>query len=477
MNSTENRSGKRGPLLVASVAAGVLLAGGGGVYYAATAAGGGGGAKTAPAAPPMLNLDEKGDRGPGIAPGEPDPGGGPSGTVYRAGVPLPQGPSEAAVHRPEGRIGAADVTRLAKALGMSGTPRLVGEVWRLGPDRDESGPRLDVSAKAPGSWTYSQYQGGPVGDTCLKGKACPPPGEAVPPRGGSPVSEAAAKAAVAPVLKATGQDDAKLDARQLMNGSVRVVNADPVVGGLPTYGWSTGVHVGPDGSLVAGSGRLTEPPAGDTYPVVGAQKALDELNKAAKGTGPIGIGGCATDPPAGAADTAGERPDLPCRTTADAAPPQVVTVTGARFGLAAQYVDGEQVLVPAWLFEAREKPGTAPYTVVRTAVDARYLAPPASSSPPPDQGTAPERQISSFTTDPAGRKLSVSFWGGVCSTYTVTAVETPAKVTVRIAEKPADPDKVCIAIAVDVTKTVTLEQPLGGRPVVDGASGQAVPRK
>ncbi|GAA2805356.1 hypothetical protein [Streptomyces showdoensis] len=485
MSSTENRSGKpgkHGPLLVASVAAGVLLVGGGGVYYAATAAGGGDGAKAAPAAPaapPPLNLDEKGDRGPGIAPGEPDPGGGPSGTVYKAGGPLPQGPSEAAVHRPEGRVTAAEVTRLAEALGMSGTPRLVGEVWRLAPDRDESGPRLDVSAKAPGSWTYSQYQGGPVGDTCLKGKACPPPGEAVPPSGGGPVSEAAAKAAVAPVLKATGQDDAKLDARQLMNGSVRVVNADPVVGGLPTYGWSTGIHVGPDGSLVAGSGKLKEPAAGDTYPVVGARKALDELNEASKGTGPIGIGGCATDPPAGTDAAGGERPDVPCRSAVDMAPPEVVTVTGAVFGLAAQYADGEPVLVPAWLFEARGKAGTAPYTVVRTAVDARYLAPPATPSPTPDErtGTAPERQISSFTADPTARKLSVSFWGGVCSTYTVTAVETPRKVVVRIAERPTDPDKVCVAMAVEVTKTVTLEQPLGDRPVVDGASGQAVPRK
>ncbi|MFC8510832.1 hypothetical protein ACFU3J_35280 [Streptomyces sp. NPDC057411] len=480
MSSTENRTGKRGPLLVASVAAGVLLASGGGVYYATTAVGGGGGAakaRSAPAAPPPLNLDEKGDGTPGIAPGEPDPGGGGDGTVYRAEGSLPKGPASAAVHRPEGRVTSAEVTRLARALGISGTPRLVGEVWQLAPQRDESGPRLDVSVKAPGSWTFGRQEDGPAGDTCLKGKACPPPGEAKPPRGGSPVSEAVAKAAVAPVLKAIGQDDAKLDARQLMNGSVRVVNADPVVGGLPTYGWSTGVQVGPDGSLVAGSGRLKEPAEGDTYPVIGAQKALDELNKAAKGTGPIGIGGCATDPPAGTDAARDVRPDAPCRAPGDPAPPQVVTVTGARFGLAAQYVDGEQVLVPAWLFSARAKPGTEPYTVARTAVDARYLAPPAKPSPTPDQGTAPERQISSFRAGPADRELSVTFWGGVCSTYTVTAVESPRKVVVRIAEQPTDPDKACIAIAVEVTKTVTLKQPLGDRQVVDGASGQAVPRK
>ncbi|MFD7978113.1 hypothetical protein [Streptomyces sp. NPDC059071] len=496
-SSTENRPGKRGPLLVASVAAGVLLVGGGGVYYATTAQGDGGGAKAAEetaAAPPPLNLGGTTDGGPGIAPGEPDPGGGPSGTVYTAKGPLPHGPSSAAVHRPEGRVTSAEVTRLAEALGIPGTPQLVGEVWRLAPEKDASGLRLDVSAKAPGSWTLSRYDGGPVGDTCLKGKACPPPGEAKPPAGGSPVSEAAAKAAAAPVLKAIGQDDAKVDASQVMNGSERVVNADPVVGGLPTYGWSTGIHIGPDGSVTAGSGRLKEPVKGHTYPVVGAEKALAELNEASKGTGPIGIGGCATDPPAGTADqprdmpltegdgkTEGGTGQAPCQSIVDMAPPEQVTVTGAVFGLAAQYVDGEQVLVPAWLFTAQAKPGTEPYTVVRTAVDARYLTPPAKPSPTPtpapDQGTAPERQVTSFTTDAGGRKLSVTFWGGACSDYAVTAEESPRQVVVRIKETPREPGRACIMVALEITKTVTLQAPLGDRPVVDGASSQAVPRQ
>ncbi|MCX2179411.1 hypothetical protein KV205_02535 [Streptomyces sp. SKN60] len=488
---TENRPGRRGPLLVASVAAGVLLVGGGGVYYAATASGdgsgtaGAGAAKDAAAAPPPLKLGGADTGGPGIAPGEPDPGGGPDGTVYEAKGPLPHGPSSAAVHRPEGRVTSAEVTRLAAALGLRGEPRLIGEVWRLDPEKDTTGLRLDVSAKAPGSWTLSRYDGGPVGDSCLKGKACPPPGEAKPPTGGgSPVSEAAARAAAAPVLKAIGQDDAKVDASQVMNGSERVVNADPVVGGLPTYGWSTGLHIGPDGSVVAGSGRLKEPAKGDTYPVVGAEKALAELNEASKGTGPVGIGGCATDPPASTDGQPGGKPgiapDAPCQTTVDTAPPNVVEVTGARFGLAAQYVDGEQVLVPAWLFEARAKADAKPYTVARTAVDARYLAPPAKPSPapttPPDQGTAPVRQITSFTVDPGGRKLSVTFWGGVCSDYTVTAEESPRQVVVRIAERAKEPGRACIMVAVEITRTVTLQAPLGDRPVVDGASHEAVPR-
>ncbi|MEU7295381.1 hypothetical protein AB0A76_19530 [Streptomyces exfoliatus] len=499
MSGTENVRRRRN-VLAASVAAGVLLAGGGGVYLATTASGGGGTGTEARAGdaagpPPPLRLgsgsaDTRG--GPGIAPGEPDPGGGPNGTVYTAKGPLPQGPSSAAVHRPGGLVTSAEVTRLAEALGVSGSPALVGDVWTIRPEKDGSGPRLDVTRKAPGNWTYSWYEGGPAGDTCLKGKACPPPGETKPSPGGTPLSEAAAKAAAAPVLKALGQDDAKVSATQVMNGSVRVVNADPVVGGLPTYGWSTGLHIARDGRTVAGSGTLKEPVEGATYPVIGAAKALARLNEDSKGTGPIGIGGCATDPPAGEAPDAG-RPDVgtgqepvpgnaaptpPCRTTVDMAPPEQVPVTGAVFGLAAQDVDGERLLVPSWLFTADPADG-APYTVVRAAVTPEYLTPPAKPSPTPSQpdGTAPVRQIESFRTEDDGRKLTVSFWGGVCSTYTVTAEETPSQVSVRVAEKPIDPDRVCILVAKEITRTVTLKSPLGDRPVVDAASGEAVPRR
>ncbi|MFJ3503189.1 hypothetical protein [Streptomyces sp. NPDC090135] len=528
MSGTENGRRRR-TLLTASVAAGVLLAGGGGVYLATAASGGGGtdgASRSADAAapPPPLRLgagDGGTDGGPGIAPGEPDPGGGPRGTVYKAKGPLPQGPSSAAVHRPEGLVTSAEVTRLADALGVSGRPVLAGDVWSIAPEKDGSGPRLDVARKAPGNWTYSWYDGGPVGDTCLKGKACPPPGETKPSRGGSPVSEAAAKAAAAPVLKAIGQDGAKVTAGQVMNGSVRVVNAEPVVGGLPTYGWSTGLHVEPDGRVSGGSGMLKVPAEGAAYPVVGAAKALQELNEDAKGTGPIGIGGCATPvpngeepnaglpeapgagkpgtdeapgagkpgtaevPSAGRPGTAEEVPSAgkptvepvpPCQSSADQGPPVEVPVTGAVFGLAAQDVDGERLLVPAWLFTA-DPADAAPYTVVRTAVEDRYPAPPVKTPPAPDEGTAPARQVQSYKTADDGRKLTVAFWGGVCSTYGVTAEQTPERVALRIEETPSEPGRMCVAMAVEIVKTVTLDAPLGSRPVVDAASGETVPRR
>ncbi|MGW6539329.1 hypothetical protein ACWGBV_21625 [Streptomyces sp. NPDC055051] len=488
MTGTESGRGRR-TALVATVAAGVVLAGGGGLYLTAS---GDEGADTAsraagaPAPPPLRLGGGSGGTGPGagIAPGEPDPGGGPSGTVYRAEGPLPQGPSSAAVHRPEGLVTSEEVTRLAAVLGVEGRPALVGDVWTIRPEKDGRGPRLDVSREAPGSWTYSWHDGGPVGDTCLKGKACPPPGEAKPPAKGTPVSEAAARAAAAPVLKVLGQDDAKVSATQVMNGSVRVVNAEPVVGGLPTYGWSTGLHIGPDGRPVAGSGTLKEPAEAGTYPVVSAQRALAKLNEESKGTGPIGIGGCATAPPAGEPQAPGEPgKDAPCQTVVDMAPPREVPVTGAVLGLAATDTPDGRALVPAWLFTA-EPADSAPYTVTSTAVAPEYVVPPATPSPVPTpsveepaEGTEPVRRIESFTVRPDGRTLALTFWGGVCSTYTAHAAEDARQVRVRIDEKPAHPDRVCILVAKEVTVEVALKAPLGDRPVVDAVSDEALPRR
>ncbi|MFE0705306.1 hypothetical protein [Streptomyces sp. NPDC058872] len=487
MSGTENVRRRRN-VLAASVAAGVLLAGGGGVYLAVAATGSGGGmdAKATPvgaaegaavAGSPLPLGPGAADGGPGIAPGEPDPGGGPTGTVYQSKGPLPQGPSSAAVHRPEGLVTSAEVTRLAEALGFEGRPVLVGDVWTIRPEKDGQGPRLDVAKAAPGNWTYTWYDGAPVGDSCLKGKACPPPGEGKPLPSGPPVSEAAAKAAAVPVLKALGQDDAKLTATQVMNGSVRVVNADPVVDGLPTYGWSTGLHIGPDGRPVAGSGMLKQPVKGDSYPVIGAERALAALNEDTRAIDPPGTVDCATDPPAGTDGAGteggpGKPGGTPCQPIVE---PRQVPVTAAVFGLVAHDVAGERLLVPAWLFTADPVDGP-PYTVTKTAVAPEHLAPPVKPSPPAE-GTAPVRQIESYRTEGDGRKLAVTFWGGVCSTYTVTAQEARERVTVRVAEEPVDPDRACVAMAVEVTKTVPLDAPLGSRAVVDGASGQPVPRR
>ncbi|MFF8843750.1 hypothetical protein ACF08N_13685 [Streptomyces sp. NPDC015127] len=476
---------RRSPLVVASVAAAVLVAGGGGAYVATAGLGGGtdtaADAKNGADGPaPLLSLDAPGgaDGSTGsIAPGEPDPNGG--GVVYRAADDLPEGPERAAVHRAAGSVTESEVARLAKALGVAGSPQLVGAAWKIGADKDGSGPMLQVNKDAPGTWTFARYGASPGGDNCLKGKDCPAGGSVAPDEPGPAVDEAAAKKAAAPVLAAVGQDDAKLDARQLM-GAVRVVNADPVVGGLPTYGWTTGIQVGADGQVVGGSGQLKKPVKSHSYPVISADEAVKALNEAGKGGGPIGIGGCATPVPHEDKAREGEqRPSAPCEPASGTPAPEVLTIEKAVFGLAAQYVDGRQALVPSWLFQVAAKGQADPFTVTHPAVEPAYLKP----AEPPQKDvtpTDPEKKVPSppaISYSAEGRTLKVTFWGGVCSDYEARATESADQVTVEIVEPNPDPDRVCIAMAKELTESVTLDAPLDGRKVVDASTGKALPRK
>ncbi|MFF8912641.1 hypothetical protein ACF08M_04760 [Streptomyces sp. NPDC015032] len=473
---------RRSPLAVASVAAAVLLAGGGGAYWAATAADGDGRSSDSAAGgaertPRPLALDEHGGSGAvpdgpsrGIAIGEPDPHGGR--VVYRASAELPGGPGTAAVHRAEGTVTGAEVARLAKALGLEGTPRAEGTFWKVGSDGDGSNPFLRVEKQAPGTWSFTRHGSGGT-DNCPKGATCST-GEIAPGGTGSPVSESAARAAATPVLKAVGQDDAALDARQLM-GSVRVVNADPKVGGLPTYGWSTGIQVGPDGEVVGGSGQLKAPKKGDSYPVISAGEALKQLNGATSRTdGHAEIGGCATPVPL---QDGLKSPEVHCGTRTGAErPTTTVTIDKAVFGLTKQYVAGKQTLVPSWLFSVRPAAGGTGATVSQIAVDPAYLTKdaPSPTAPSPGDAAKPSRQILSYSAD--GRTLSVTFWGGVCSTYGASAAEDGKTVRVTVTESEPAGKKACIAIAKELTRTVTLDAPLGDRTVVDAASGGNVPR-
>lgn len=477
------RPRRRSPLAVASVAAAVLLAGGGGAYWAATAADGGSAKGSAAdgsgGTPPPLSLDEPAG-GPatpsprpsaptrGIAPGEPDPHGGR--LVYRASGALPDGPDKAAVQRAGGTVSASEVVRLAKALGVQGTPRAEGTSWKVGSDGDGSGPVLRVTKQAPGTWTFARYGSGGT-DNCGSETVCSSKNVA-PGGSGAPVSEKAAKAAAVPVLKAVGQDDAALDARQLM-GSVRVVNADPVVGGLPTYGWATGIQVGPEGEVIGGSGQLKGLEKGADYPVISAAEALKQLN-AAQPPSSGRTGDCATPAPLGN----GEKPSRTGCGKRTGAEPSTTTVTvdKATFGLAAQYVDGKQSLVPSWIFTVRPGAAGTGDTVTQVAVDPAYLTKDAPSEKTPDSGgtTKSGGTITSYSAD--GRTLSVTFWGGVCSTYAARASEDGGAVRVSVTESKPDTGKVCIAIAKELTRTVTLDQPLGERNVVDAASGTVVPR-
>ncbi|GHJ38151.1 hypothetical protein [Streptomyces sp. TS71-3] len=477
-------------IAIAVVAAAVLLAGGGGAYVAATTPDGqGSSGASGDGHPPPLALDgysEDGhgtgsgtgdgsgsagngsSGGAGIAPGEPDP----NGVTYRLDAALPKGPSSAPVYHAQGSVPADEVAKLAKALGVAGTPRMSGGSWQVGSGKDGSGPVLRVTAQTPGTWTFARYTAG-GSDDCPRGKEC----SSSPSGTGPAVSEQAARAAAAPVLKAVGQDGAKLDTTQTM-GAERVVNADPEVGGLPTYGWSTGIRVGGNGTVVGGSGRMLAPSKGETYPVLGAEETLKLLNKSRHGTVAPGGGGCGTVMPqkgqptprqgcvhldgTGAGADAGSGPSPSAR---------VVPVKGAAFGLAAHLVAGHQALVPSWLFEVRPQGAQDSFTVTYPAVDPAYLTggnPSGTAEPvrPGGKGV----HLSSYTAN--GRSLTVQFWGGVCTDYTASAAETGDKVTVTVSQHQKDPGKACVMIAKKIEKTVTLHQPLGDRKVVDATGAQ-----
>ncbi|MFE1956228.1 MULTISPECIES: hypothetical protein [Streptomyces] len=482
---TQGRSRRRTTLAVASVAAAVLLAGGGGAYLATSASGDkdGAGSPAGPAGdgtPPPLALDgyaAGGDPGTsnGIAPGEPDP----NGTTYRATVPLPKGPGDAPVYRAEGEVSAAEVSALGKALDIDGTPKLTDGAWRLGPAKDGSGPSLQVNRAAPGTWTYALHAPS-AGDKCAGVAKCPDPVGSGSEK--DAVSEAAAKKAAAPVLKALGQDDAKLDAAQLM-GATRVVNADPVVGGLPTYGWSTGIQVGADGQVVGGSGQLKAPVKGDTYPTASAEQTLKRMNGSASGDR-VAVGGCASAVPLerGGADQQGTG----CTPSSPRPPASSTTeVTKATFGLAAQHSGGRQILVPSWLFQVKPAGATEPTTVTHPAVAPEFLVAPSSAAATPPEGAPSPRpsaspgesgtdtrdvRVSGYEED--GKKLTLHFTGGVCATYRATVDESKDRVSVKVTATQKK-GTVCIMMAKFYTLDVTLDGPLDGRKVV-GSDGHEV---
>ncbi|GHD27267.1 hypothetical protein GCM10010313_67180 [Streptomyces violarus] len=459
----------RTPAIIASVAAAVLLIGGGGAWLATNVAGGSGGGQTSGApggddTPPPLALDGYSESTAstaggqnGIAPGEPNP----YGATYRLGGPLPDGPGEAPVYRARGEVTKEDVARLAKALGVEGAPVAQGEAWKVGAGQDGSGPSLQVNKQAPGAWTFNRYA--PGTDNCKGTDTC-----TAPQSGGTPVSEAAAEKAAAPVLKAVGQDDAKRDASQTM-GAQRVVNAAPEVGGLPTHGWTTGVTVGSDGEVVGGSGQLKAPAKGDTYPVVSAKKALELMETRPKNDHRMGIGGCASAVPQK------DRLEQPCGSSSSGAPEQdTVTVRNAVFGLASHFVDGRQALVPSWLFEVTAPGAKDPFTVTYPAVDPKYLTSSTPSEPSDKPTAAPgprDVEVDGYRAE--GAELTVTFTGGVCADYDVKASEKGGEVTVEVTST-AWPDKVCIMIAKQFQETVRLDEPLGDRAVV-GSDGKAVP--
>ncbi|MFR9676738.1 hypothetical protein [Streptomyces sp. TR06-5] len=497
-SKTPERHHPRGRrLTVASVATAVVLAGGGGAYWASNAtepAGSATRASDSGSEPPPLVLDtpgrsESGDGGNrGIAPGEPNP----SGAVYEAEGKLPEGPGSAPVHRPDGNLTRAEVAAVAKVLRVPGDPVRQGDGWRVGGAPDGSGPLLTVGEAAGGaSWSYVSRQQG-RDDLCGKpgsdrpdapSSPCDPlPGDGGPaPDQGDPVPAERAKQAVRPALAPLHLEHAALDASSTY-GALRVVSAEPRAGGLPVRDWTSSFTVDSTGTLVRGHGHLGDLVKGAEYPVMSAQETLKALNKHRSGPpapscdDTPGQGG-----PAGGGELGGypEADDVVrCvepGTAEEGA--QTVPVTDATFGLTTEYSEGRPVMVPAWTFLVRPLGGSDTYEVAFPAVEPEYLRTPEQG----DGGDAPVRPGGdgaaplSYTVD--GRTLTVTFWGGVCDDYRAKAQDRGGKVAVTVESEKNGSEEPCIMMAKKQQVTVELDEPLNGRPVVDGQSGEELPRK
>jgi hypothetical protein len=165
-----------------------------------------------------------------------------------------------------------------------------------------------------------------------------------------------------------------------------------------------------------------------------------------------------------------------------------LTVRAAEFGLSAHPVAGVRTLVPSWLFRLADGAVSA-----EPAVDPAYIAhgspdgsaggsvPGAADAPPAGSrgggslgaaGDAPK----SYTVSADGRTLRVSFFGGVCDSYSGSAAESARAVRVRIVAHRESGQRMCPMLARRMSVSVGLARPLGHRRVLDAADGSELPR-
>jgi hypothetical protein len=239
-------------------------------------------------------------------------------------------------------------------------------------------------------------------------------------------------------LDKAGLDVDRAEVRVEDGFSQWMVVADPIVGGLPTQGFSWSVGVGPKGQIQFANGWLVEPTEGDDYPLAGVTTGIERLKNG---------GGWSPYPgapePAIARDTGAPVEDVA---------PQVRTITGVRLGRMFSPVysnDGassEGVLVPAYLFAFDDTEYEQPVI----AVADEFLPKPPEVEPQPEP----------MPVEPGG---GTGAHGGSCSGSAEAAApgqdNAPLTMDVCVDPLPA-------AAGQPVTFTVTASDP--DAPVVEG---------
>jgi hypothetical protein len=315
---------------------------------------------------------------------------------YRLRGSLPDLPAAARVWKLGRDLDAERVQALARALAVDGAVQEKPDEWTVG----ATGRVLRVE-RLPGlPWYFSPYAEDVV--------ACSVP-PARPGAEPAPDAPASSDGCAAPLTRPAGlptREQAEATARQALDRAgidvegweVRVddgvsqwqVAFEPVVGGLPTAGFTTRVAVGPKG-VVDASGWLAVPEAAEEYPLASARAGFDRL-KSSPGVGPQPLTAQAeAASPAIACDPAGS-----CPTPA----PVVRTVTGVRLGLAfaslVATTNEEALLVPVFLFDV-EDGNEVPVIAV-----ADELLPEPAPSPSPKPGVTEPGATEPGATEPGG---------------------------------------------------------------------------
>jgi len=322
---------------------------------------------------PILTAEEA--AAASIAPGT--SGGPETGTdifaPYAVAGTLPNKPKHARIYLwPSTKPTQSDVVKLASVFGLSGTPIRHRYGWELNTALGDLRVRDDRGQR----WFYSRAEGSPCapdnfdidfqyGDA--PSYACViDPGAGVPTKGPDEAATKAAAAALVAALGLTGDDETFWD------GPTSHLTLDPNVVGLPTDGtdWNaTRIDVDSRG-IIAVTGPLHAPTAGDDYPLQTAKAGFDWLEKHADPD--IGTN-CGPTSSAATTPQPVEVPSLPCPRH------DPIVITGAHLGLESEYENtytGATIFVPVWLFTLAD--GKVAGTAI--AVDPAYLgAPPGPS--------------------------------------------------------------------------------------------------
>jgi hypothetical protein len=170
-----------------------------------------------------------------------------------------------------------------------------------------------------------------------------------------------------------------------------------------------------------------------------------------------------------------------------------LTVRAAEFGLSAHPVSGVRTLVPSWLFRLADgtvlaEPAVNPSYIARGSAGAPATGAAGTAGPGGVAGTPPAGSRGggslgaandapkSYTVSADGRTLRVSFFGGVCDSYSGSAVESARVVRVRIVAHREPGQRMCPMLARRTSVSVELARPLGHRRVLDAVDGSALPR-